>query len=89
MKCEFELAHVQNEWLASMRLLELAEAHVKTSEQAVAELQLERDALKEEVKKLHDKIWKLQKGSPTIEETDGTITQESLKCLRTIAHQLH
>ena len=73
MKCEFELAHAQDERLASARLLEQAEARAQASEQAIAELKQERDALKAEVKKLHDEISKLQKGYPSRKTTELSI----------------
>ena len=57
MKYEFELPHTQDKCLC-VCLLEQAEVHVQTNEQAVTELKLERAALKE-VKKLYDKILKL------------------------------
>ena len=38
--------------------------------QAIAELKQERDALKAEVKKLHDEVSKLQKGSPSRKTTE-------------------
>ena len=56
MKCEYELAHVQDERLASARLIEQAEARARTSEQALATLKQERDALQAEVKKLYDEL---------------------------------
>ena len=77
MKCEFELAHAQDERLASARLLEQAEARAQASEQAIAEFKQERDALKAEVKKLHDGISKLQKGSPNRKTTELSGKKES------------
>jgi len=46
MKCEYELVCAQNEWLASVHLLDETEAHVQPSEQT---LKQERDALKTEM----------------------------------------
>ena len=53
MTCEYELAHTQHERLASAHLLEQAEAHVRASEQVLADLKQECDALQTEVKKLY------------------------------------
>ena len=53
MKCEYELAHTQDERLASAHLLEQGEAHVRASEQVLADLKQECDALQTEVKKLY------------------------------------
>ena len=61
MKCEYELTHAQDERLASALPLEQAEARTRTSEQAPADPQQERDALQAEVKKLYDKLLKLRR----------------------------
>ena len=65
------------------------EKRVQTSEQAVAELKLEHDALKEEVKKLHDEISKLRKGSHTSRKTTELSGKKSLKHPRMMFHHIH
>ena len=75
MKCEYELAHVQDERLASARLLKQAEARARTSEQAIANLKQERDALQAEVKKLYDELLQLKKDSPSTNTTMHAVTK--------------
>ena len=52
MKFEYELAHAQDEQLASVDLLDQAEARAQASEQRVAELQQEHHELQAKIKKL-------------------------------------
>ena len=61
MKHDYELAHVQDERLASARLLDQSEARALASEVTITE---ERDALKEQVKELTQKLLQLKKESP-------------------------
>ena len=75
MKCEYELAHAQDERLASARLLEQAEARAQTSEQALANLKQERDALQAEVKKLYDELLQFKKDSPSTKTTMHAVTK--------------
>jgi len=59
MKFGYELAHAQDERLASARLLDQAEARAQASERKVAELQQEHHELQAEIKKLSEQL-KLQ-----------------------------
>ena len=75
MKHEYELAHVQDERLASARLLDQSEARALASQITITNLKEERDALKEQVKELTQKLLQLKKESPSGETKVQEVTK--------------
>ena len=75
MKHDYELTHVQDERLASVRLLDQSEARALASEVTITELKEERDALKEQVKELTQKLFQLKKESPSGETKVQEVTK--------------